>query len=563
MSVKSLNQSLDAFFKNDDQVLILKGDWGIGKTYRWDLYIKERIRKKDIPQIVYTYVSLFGKTSLTDLKSSIFQSGEPIEPKQEIKRQENLLHRAGSRFNSITRYGKNIPGFDRFSRLANSLEYWLVENYVICFDDLERKGKGLSVKEIMGLLDELARQKNCKVVLIFNENLLDSADKEEFEEYREKIVDAEIEFRPSHTENIECVISRNDCIFNSIEKISVALNLRNIRVIKKIKRLLESLWSNLEDLDELLITEIVNHATLLSWSYYLRGQSLPLVFIMNRLGKSSWIIDRNSQKKELSADEKQYEAIYKSIISQVDLYPSRFDEEIIQYLKYGYSDSDKMQSELIESLKELDSRKVREKLVEAQNKYIDFLSDNKNDIVLSLVDILETSLNTLSLSDCSVVLSLLDRLGQDVSTYVYKYMELHEEEIEKMNYHDSELENRVNYIPLLDRCKKARSSKIVRDIDTVLMRIANTKGWNPGDLDFLLSITEDELYQWIKGDPPNLSTKLRGGLLFFKNMSTDRTDENEKYKHIYQKTHDVIVRLAQESSLNCMRAKDIYHIETP
>ena len=72
MSVKSLNQSLDAFFKNDDQVLILKGDWGIGKTYRWDLYIKERIRKKDIPQIVYTYVSLFGKTSLTDLKSSIF-----------------------------------------------------------------------------------------------------------------------------------------------------------------------------------------------------------------------------------------------------------------------------------------------------------------------------------------------------------------------------------------------------------------------------------------------------------------------------------------------------------
>lgn len=56
--------------------------------------------------------------------------------------------------------------------VVSTLEYALVNNYIICFDDLERKGNGLSVKDIMGLIDELAQRKNCKIILVFNEDSL-------------------------------------------------------------------------------------------------------------------------------------------------------------------------------------------------------------------------------------------------------------------------------------------------------------------------------------------------------------------------------------------------------
>lgn len=118
--------------------------------------------------------------------------------------------------------------------VVSTLEYALVNNYIICFDDLERKGNGLSVKDIMGLIDELAQRKNCKIILVFNEDSLsDENDKKTFKEYREKIVDLELKYDPVVKDNFDCVFAKSysdyECIFNVSDK----LNIRNIRVLKK------------------------------------------------------------------------------------------------------------------------------------------------------------------------------------------------------------------------------------------------------------------------------------------------------------------------------------------
>ena len=59
----------------------------------------------------------------------------------------------------------------------------------------------------MGLIDELVTEKKCKVLLIFNEDSLseENKDKIQFEIYREKIVDVEIEYKPSTNENIALI----------------------------------------------------------------------------------------------------------------------------------------------------------------------------------------------------------------------------------------------------------------------------------------------------------------------------------------------------------------------
>lgn len=98
--------------------------------------------------------------------------------------------------------------------LLSSLEYKFVNNYLVCIDDVERKGNSLEVKEIMGVIDELARRKGCKVVLILNEdNLHDETAKKQFLEYREKVIDVEIKYDPTPEKNLRKVFMKLILIF--------------------------------------------------------------------------------------------------------------------------------------------------------------------------------------------------------------------------------------------------------------------------------------------------------------------------------------------------------------
>lgn len=223
MPTRLLQKSLDSFFAGEDQVLVIKGAWGVGKTYFWDKYIETRIKNKDLKQIAYSYVSLFGKASLADIRASVFQSAKTIATKENIERKfDKELESSTSLLKLtpwvreatqkargkapiigwLTNLARSTPFTDKYSGIISSLEYSLVKDYIICFDDLERKGDSMSIREFMGLADELARRKSCKVVLIFNDNSFsDEEDKREFEAYREKVVDAELDYT-RHTSKI-------------------------------------------------------------------------------------------------------------------------------------------------------------------------------------------------------------------------------------------------------------------------------------------------------------------------------------------------------------------------
>lgn len=50
-------KALDAFLKSDNKVLVIKGDWGVGKTFFWNKYYENNIN--NLSQLAYSYVSLF------------------------------------------------------------------------------------------------------------------------------------------------------------------------------------------------------------------------------------------------------------------------------------------------------------------------------------------------------------------------------------------------------------------------------------------------------------------------------------------------------------------------
>jgi tRNA A37 threonylcarbamoyladenosine biosynthesis protein TsaE len=60
MSIFQVKKVIEEFIQNDkNDLLVIKGDWGVGKTYFWQETIAEVSKRGGILHKNYSYVSLF------------------------------------------------------------------------------------------------------------------------------------------------------------------------------------------------------------------------------------------------------------------------------------------------------------------------------------------------------------------------------------------------------------------------------------------------------------------------------------------------------------------------
>ena len=579
MQLNPSSKSLDSFFSSDDQVMAIRGPWGVGKTYLWDAYIQNRISRCDLPQAAYSYVSLFGKSSLLDVRASIFQSARRISTFENNDRK--FCKRPGDPAGLFTRHpwicdandklkarswpmdwltnlARSIPLLDKQGGIIASLQYRLVRDYIVCFDGLEHRNSSLSVRDVMSLAEELARHKGCKVVLIFNHNSFsDDIDKDEFEACREKIVDALFDFAPSHGENLACIFDASDPIFPKLERLAIALNLKNIRVIKKLKKLIDTFLPALETADELILDEFLNHATILCWSYFMGGEALPYEFVRSRLEENSWAFFFGKKEDELTPEEKRY----REITSVVQLSPSIFDDYIATFLESGYSNFHSLKLDVAELGSKADVRHAHEELNFIWKRYTNTFSDNQEKLVASLRDSLSRNVDRIGISEYCVALEWLADFGEDVSMHVDSYIDSHGQDLARLDRHDVLLTRRVTYKPLLDRIRMIQALHSHLNIDQVAMRIAENRGWNIEDIDFLASSSSEDFLNWLRSEPVDLPIKLKRGLLVFAELQGGSSQDAIKYRKIYRSVRLALSEIASTSRLNQKRLKHLYGID--
>src|SRR2546423_192899 len=75
MSLEQI-QSIAKNFISDthNELLVIKGKWGVGKTFFWHKLIEECRGERLVGTTYYSYVSLFGVNSLEELKNAILVS---------------------------------------------------------------------------------------------------------------------------------------------------------------------------------------------------------------------------------------------------------------------------------------------------------------------------------------------------------------------------------------------------------------------------------------------------------------------------------------------------------
>jgi Cdc6-like AAA superfamily ATPase len=182
--VEKLNDRLKELFKLDEGFVVsLNGKWGVGKTHFWHNFVKENLSDKKT-----AYISLFGQESLKDIeKKIIFEISSKDKTISGLKdRVKDFKTTLGLKYDNssfgITGSLLNI-GLSLFEKKD-------FKDVIVCFDDFERMSDKIKLKDVLGLISELKEQKNCKVIMIFENHKIE--DEKLFSEYKEKIIDYEL-----------------------------------------------------------------------------------------------------------------------------------------------------------------------------------------------------------------------------------------------------------------------------------------------------------------------------------------------------------------------------------
>lgn len=244
--VDKLNIRLKELFKlNEGFVVALNGEWGVGKTHFWNKFIEENFTSEEDRKNI-AYVSLFGKDKLSDIETDIIMQ---VSRTAKIK---------GYLDNSIGSIG--YSGF-KVSNVLSLIPKVDFKNIVICFDDFERKSSKIDSKDILGLISQFKEQKNCRIIMIYNQTEI--GDKKILSDYKDKVIDYELHYKPTVEESYKTVSKRlkvfNDYPLGYLK----SKGINNIRVIKRLINALndfEFIFQKLKDnkdIEEEIISTII------------------------------------------------------------------------------------------------------------------------------------------------------------------------------------------------------------------------------------------------------------------------------------------------------------------
>jgi hypothetical protein len=265
---------------NSNDVLVLKGQWGVGKTYFWHSVVKSASKSSSIGRDSYAYVSLFGLNSLDDLRNAIFASRVKTS---DIGRNDPLsvleINAKG-----LVKYLKRLPKLKDWSAVASAAAFRMVTNTLVCLDDLERKGNGLGTREILGLVSLLKEQRNCKVALILNDGSLQGEDQDRFQRHGEKLIDIELTFSQTPEEALNCAFLTSHPQYDAMARNCPKLGITNIRILQRLKRFVEGLSEWYPKCEVSVRDAILHTLPLYVWCYYDKDGNAPPLDYVRRYG---------------------------------------------------------------------------------------------------------------------------------------------------------------------------------------------------------------------------------------------------------------------------------------
>jgi hypothetical protein len=531
---------LKSFLKSVDQkVLLFHGSWGTGKTYFWNDFVEKE--RNHVKEQFYSYVSLFGAISVSNVKGLIVLGGDSTRDSNKLlagwRRTKKFAVRKRKYFDQL-----KVPYLGNIGALMPAAEELLIEDFLVCFDDLERRNRQLDLEQLFGLIAVLKEQNHCRVVIICNEEELSPRDRRTLNKYREKIIDRQLTYNPPFDENFRIIFTNGDA---AIREVFERLRLNNIRVFQQTHWCVQYFGGLLTNCHEAFIQRFRQQCAKLAAVHFAYSKHITL----DKLRSTPWMLAQLHEGEEMSNSEK-------DVIAQLQFMPSDADDFIIGYLRDGYcnltelkpvidkmnhdykrSEADMAFGRFLDTIWESycnDTARVVDDTQQLIRKYHAYLPFRYTRDVLKLVKKIDPSFDEGPLKELAAK-SLIP--SADLGTL-----------------RDIIADCKSEVIQLAAKEKQA-SLKPRKTIAELVLSLGGSDGWDPADFTLLNEYSGDELLEWTsKAQQLNILYVLAQAIVRGQLESAD----NYSGAEVGRKFRLVFDRLAKRSALDAERTKHVF-----
>lgn len=245
---KNIQKGIQAYLsdKNVHYAILITGQWGSGKTYfitdlmhSWNV---DTARDENSISFKPLYISLNGISTVSGLYHVIWKQVYPILNSRTV----NVLKLVfGGAIKAVSKCFIDLNGDGQADDIASSIDIEsfiklfiesdkIVGNRILVFDDLERCI--IPTTQLFGILNQFTEHSNCKVILIANEEKLETKDGRDSQYYqiKEKLVGQTFKFDIEVSDSVRSIVSASNnacvaCNANMVLDLFIVSKLQNLR----------------------------------------------------------------------------------------------------------------------------------------------------------------------------------------------------------------------------------------------------------------------------------------------------------------------------------------------
>lgn len=318
MNKDELLKVLLNFYKSDENVILIDGKWGSGKTYLINEFIH------NFNKLPIYYVSMLGSRNVNDINTNLYI---------EINKHSSINQIVPSSINPLK---------IKFNE-STSLDFILKRNHdanaIIIFDDFERYSSS-DYDSFLSYVSNLVLFK-AKVIVVSNLKELGGGEKLIFDEFKEKVFD-HIYKAELFTNNVIDIKLHEFSKFVKSDSLNILKS--NIRLVDKLYFLLKSINKDnvFNDLNNEIKSEIIDISTVFLSIYYNQSK---LNYSQEKLTRAD--INVSNFIKEYINDEDSYWEIIHIYEYFINKKETIFKDNLIDlivylYLSYVYVDNEKL-----------------------------------------------------------------------------------------------------------------------------------------------------------------------------------------------------------------------------
>ena len=539
--------------------LALTGRWGIGKTYVWKDVVREALEGGWDRR--YAYVSLFGLNSIDEVRSALV-TAVAVNSLPTTKVGGKLVSAAADAvlqgLESVPVVGKFIAGAG--GTLGEALAFELVRDALVCLDDLERLGDGLTVKDVFGVVTQLRDERSCDVAVLLNSGQLGDEGEDEFRMHGEKAVDIHLTLSPSPTEAFEIGFADwatgDDDLHALVLECCVRLDISNIRLLHRVRRTLDTLLEPLDAATSDTVEDAVRGAVLLTWARHRpEGEGPDFEAVRSPEPVYRFLV----RSGERTPEERALLDLYKRYGYSTN---AGVDQVTADLVETGWVDGEALARAVADADAVAGRLEGRRRVQAAWALYNESFDDNEEAFVtaLSAASVEEAAHNNVSQADEAVqMLRTLDR--DDLADRVIDaFMEAHADDPAVLRYGASRARADTAEDPTFDERLRAFAAERTapRSLRDVAVRVAGDLSWNPGDLEVLASGSVDEYVDLLVGMDDD-TARYR----FVDWALTRPPDVDASNPAITEAVRSALVQIGRSGRLNRLRVERFYKVPVP